>query len=345
MHRYSLRMEARKRHVFIIHDEQLANDQLAVGTMQCISLTHPKHNRPCRYLLIGDTILEIQRVIQEPCSWFIGQSTEPDGALHVATRFDVLYMAIPMLFRSRNQTKDHAGYFCSRSQLFGDCELPQSIIPCHTQLSLICDTRDSSTNDNSDCKANGDTAVYRLNDDRVIQWCRAKVDRIAECVQSDASLCPIGMERKDAHDKLQSAVPNVSILRVALGLISEYLPSSIFDMLSTSYGMSRRPNAVIAARLDTVTSTTTTTIPTVSTSSMRMSSDAVSGETITSSRWDGPPLLTHNADTRRDPFDITDSKKRKEVPKETTSAKKLAKVSTSGMKALASYFGSPAKKK
>jgi hypothetical protein len=60
-------------------------------------------DKPCRYLVVGNALLEIQRVLQEPTSWFIGQSVESDGALHVATRIDPLYLALPLLYRARNQ--------------------------------------------------------------------------------------------------------------------------------------------------------------------------------------------------------------------------------------------------
>jgi hypothetical protein len=79
---------------------------------------------------------------------------------------------------------------------------------------------DGNVDNNNDRK--DESTVYRLNDDRLLQWCRAKLERIGDSVQADASLCPIGMESKHSHDKLQLSAGNMTIICCHAQLICQY---------------------------------------------------------------------------------------------------------------------------
>jgi len=278
------------RSVFLIDDPTLANT--ACEHMDLVLLPHPKYGALARFLVIGQSILEVQSVACDPSSWFIGNSVEADGTLYAATRIDALFLALPLLQTSRNKSAEHEGYFVEPSQILNSKSFPSSVsIPDH-QWQKICDKKDG-----------WDGPVYRLNDDKLTQWLRYKVEKVAQ------SLFENQMQRES---KVDQAAPEFDRLPLAtrkcsLGLISEYLSQSNFENLLTTYNFNY--SDIYEKK------------------SSKPSSSSFNGV-----------LITGDSDLTKMPgLDNQGVKRKKEAaaPK----SKKLAKVDTKGMKSIMSFFG------
>lgn len=88
-----------------------------------------------------------------------------------------------------------------------------------SQLELICDSKEG-----------WDSNVYRLNDEKLLNWLRAKVSRISKALASHPSfrLSNTAIADDDSSGMISHAI----------GLLSEYLAADNLASLTKSYGMS-----------------------------------------------------------------------------------------------------------
>jgi len=289
--------------VFIIHDEILAKKvkENQATTFKTITLPHPKYGFATSYLLIDSNILEIQCVKRETSSWFIGDSVEEDGSLFIATRIDPIFIALPFILGEIKFKDDQTPRFQAlnnslTSSEYKDVVLLRELLT-EKELLSICDQ-----------KVFNDSKIYRINKEKIINWLKQKVLRVATRLDS-SSLAP--------HSKThQSPGDSPPLLKNAIGLISEYLPSSVFDLLLSIYKYTRED--------------------------LNPSKKVVS-------KWDPSPVISGDLDTRKTP---EESKKRKSPAsssnttpkKQSTPAKKgkprsKKEVSTKGMASISTFFG------
>jgi len=208
-------------HVFFVQqDVKLDNS----AEMQCLVFPHPKYGKAARYLIVGSSILEMQRVCQDPSSWFLGNTTQANGSFCVATRVDPLFLAIPFLLKSRQKTEENEGKFMELKQIFVDAAFPHAsrlisvVLPA--QLDLICDQREG-----------WNSPTYRINDAKLQAWLKLKVRHLCDALSQ--------------HHSFQSVVPLTvtggevgasPFQRDAIGLLSEYLAKPLVDQLLTEHG-------------------------------------------------------------------------------------------------------------
>eukprot|EP01116_Phalansterium_solitarium_P017980 TRINITY_DN4589_c0_g1_i1.p1 TRINITY_DN4589_c0_g1~~TRINITY_DN4589_c0_g1_i1.p1 ORF type:complete len:305 (+),score=68.22 TRINITY_DN4589_c0_g1_i1:50-964(+) len=220
-----------KQRIFVVHG---TSETLSEQDLVFTSLPHPKRGCQARYALTKGRILEIQRLIEEPASWFVGDSVQSDGSLYLATPVDPMFLMIPLLEASRKKTDSHAGVFCALDQVFPDtahtgfAHLHTIAKDASEQLSLLCDLNDKM-----------DEPFYRLNDDKVLRWLRCKVDRLATRLGAlDNTSAVLGGAQSSTfrESSKKAKVSTEELQRAAIGFLSEYVDPKRIEALASSYG-------------------------------------------------------------------------------------------------------------
>jgi hypothetical protein len=207
----------------------------------------------------------------------------------------------------------------------------QALQPLIAQrLSQICDV-----------KQGWDAPVYRLNESLLHRWLKRKVDALAcEMIQID-EMRPVGVDvnsSKSATSTSSDALTDVStateatttiqhhpaILRHALSMLSEYLSTSNFALLCSLYQL--EPDAVLissqaAAAVSSATGAKQST-------NWQTVGVAISGDVDTTKPVDMAAVAQK----------AQDKKRKAEELKLSSSAKKLLKAGTKGMKSMTSFF-------
>jgi len=115
-------------------------------------------------------------------------------------------------------------------QIFYSEENPnlQNLEKCNNcDLSLICDVQH-----------NEEQYFYRLNDQKVIEWLKRKVDKIGEKVASlPGSMHLVRSQAAGYRAKKDEKLSNDQLVNLSLGFLSEYLPTKFYTMLADSYGV------------------------------------------------------------------------------------------------------------
>mmetsp|Transcript_11828 Transcript_11828/g.28241 ORF Transcript_11828/g.28241 Transcript_11828/m.28241 type:complete len:338 (+) Transcript_11828:3-1016(+) len=154
--------------MMLIQDER--NDLTQPQQYSFLRFPHPRHGKSVLFVHANNNVLEIRRAGRQNFScWFVGDYCQKDGDVVFATKIDPLFLALPILDKARNKTSEHAGRFCDKEQIFSSW--PEHSADCMTlaasngmDLHVICDVKEV-----------GDDHYYRLNDDKVLAWARAKV--------------------------------------------------------------------------------------------------------------------------------------------------------------------------
>lgn len=68
-----------------LHSSLDATELDNLSTLQCISLVHPRHNKPTRFLHSATSIWEVQRIYQPPSSWIIQHGVQEGQWMEVDT--------------------------------------------------------------------------------------------------------------------------------------------------------------------------------------------------------------------------------------------------------------------
>jgi len=202
------------------------------------SFVHPKTGKLCKYALRdeGRKIFEIQRFKRIPSSYFINEEVKDDGSLFMTTQVDPLFMILRRLDQCRNRKSDlDSGVFVSLTEIFSDKNY-SPLQNAVTQIDLI-----------SDEKKLDDVLYYRLNDQKLCNWLRHKVDNIAVHFEKNASEA-MGLVRAQAsgyRSKKNETVEITQLLQIACGILSEYLPSSMLKLLKDTYGSELNSSLVL----------------------------------------------------------------------------------------------------
>jgi len=182
----------------------------------------------------NNKLLEINRVVEEPASWFINDTVQSDGSLYIATPVDPLFVIIKLLEENRKKTEEHAGYFCSLSQMLSDTNhlgyVHLTKLLKDVDVSVICDVNDQST----------DQVLYRLNDDKLLKWMRCKTDRLSQKLASYPIQTTVSSAQASTFVASTRDIKKPTeddLLRSALGFLSEYINPNRMEQLARSYGI------------------------------------------------------------------------------------------------------------
>lgn len=212
-----------KEHVFIA--ENLS--------FQIVSFLHPKTGSLVKFAVDNGArkVYEIQRMKRIPSSYFIDEEVKEDGSLFVTTPMDPLYLLLRNLEECRaSKSAGDVGVFVALYEILSRNNI-QVLGPAldTSTLGLICDE-----------KSLDDTQYYRLSNEKLVNWLRHKVDAIATHLAKDVSSA-MSIVRAQAQgyrarvDSVDDTV-RLKLVQIAVGILSEYLPPSVYKLLKDYYG-------------------------------------------------------------------------------------------------------------
>ncbi|KAL7748231.1 hypothetical protein RI367_006417 [Sorochytrium milnesiophthora] len=226
-----------------------ASDRLKV-----LHLPHPRTGSPASfgwtvgiaYEDDGASLLEIQQVPAVGTkSWFIDNAVKSDGTVTIMSPVDPLFVLLPLLDRQRCKTDDSLGRYLTVEDILHSDSVPDlmtlsesSALP--EQLKLICDHQPA-----------GAETVYRLSDERTLRWLRYKTSQLVDtydafpCLQTLNKLVSMSDELSEA-DNIRARETRI---RVAIDIVSDYLPDAWADILLRSYQLRPPVTPILCAVL------------------------------------------------------------------------------------------------
>ncbi|KAJ7378015.1 Ribonuclease H2 subunit B [Desmophyllum pertusum] len=212
--------------IFVAPESAVCSQDCGETEPVFIKIPHPRTGKELQFLLShsGEKIFEVLRFKEESRSWFVDDSVQKDGSLHVITPVDPLFLILPYLtkfsqkFRTLEQLLVDEGH-PSISRLTG-CLTTEEILN-------ICDV-----------KGDDDLQVYRLNNDKAIAWLKVKVEQTADSVSSSGVHVSKGSQSATfVRSKRHTDASRVDYVRYAFGLVSDYLSSQWSESLKESLGI------------------------------------------------------------------------------------------------------------
>ncbi|CAG8524727.1 5349_t:CDS:10 [Paraglomus occultum] len=194
-----------------------------------IRLPHPRTGQAVRYILQDQTLLEIRKVdCGSQRSWFIGNTVQSDGSLFCLTPIDPLFVLVPILDTCRRKTSDSNGLFISLEDILDGEQYPSlpklsALNNIEKYLEWVCD-----------CQVmNSGKVVFRLNDEKVMNWLKAKISHILSNFDSFNSLKQLiqHMNNDSIDDRLRKEIR----LKATIEIVMEYLPPLWRERLMAVY--------------------------------------------------------------------------------------------------------------
>jgi len=276
-----------------------------------ITLRNPGTGQAGRYL-IGGTPLQVYEVTRfpdrVPRSWFVGNTVQEDGALHLATPMDPVLLVLPRLQDAAKDAK-----FMILDQILVDKDYAaythlEEVDGLKQGLQQVCEVR-----------GEGEYCGYKLSNEKLIEYLRRKVDRITLTLQGKQVSMGGGSSsalftRATSQDAKATTGPNRILY--AIGLLSEYIDEKTSEQLQKTYGLD---GAAVAA----------------SAGAAAAAVKAPPKSDYTAPAGGSKPTRDYSSG----------ASKAKAAPKSmSASAKALAKVNKKGMSSMMSFFGKAKKK-
>mmetsp|Transcript_15086 Transcript_15086/g.22813 ORF Transcript_15086/g.22813 Transcript_15086/m.22813 type:complete len:298 (-) Transcript_15086:310-1203(-) len=280
--------------------------------LKSMQFGHPKHDKPCCYLVGDRHIYEMQTFEDdEYCSLFVDDTVCEKDTLYVVNAVDPIYLLIPSLLKQRKHSPSNAGKYCLSplDQLLSDQEMQHIVSKLsanRSELHSICDYQQVD-----------DETYYVLNDAKVVSFLDGKLKQIQDTLSQHASI-----------------TIHVNALHDALCILNEYMPDFYFVKLCEKYELNA--SRIMDPRKRKKPETTTT-------QEEVMEQENYSSE----NNFPDAKKRKYNPDNSNNALDKAMNKYCQVNPKKSvTSAtpksraiSKLSKASTKGMKSMTSYFG------
>lgn len=170
--------------VMLVQGSGTAGEVVALGAGglagKVTVLAHPRTGEMCRWMITGDDgvggtqptfdILELQvaKVASRAFnSFFIDQSVQSEGSLYIATRIDPMLLLLPLMEKRKAKW--------TRLEESLQEEGMGWLLRCkHVKADTICDVND---------QLGPDLLLYKLNEDKVMEWLQSKVTRVLTCLE------------------------------------------------------------------------------------------------------------------------------------------------------------------
>ncbi|XP_060593366.1 ribonuclease H2 subunit B-like [Ruditapes philippinarum] len=276
--------------LFIAKDEVIKLDPNTNPESIVCGLKHPRTGQRCLFLFSNEDkdIYEIVQFKEEFRSWFIGETVQHDGSLYITTPVDPVFLILPYLIQAAKSEK-----FMTLDQIVIDEDFPE----CR-RLQSSCQS--DHLENVSDVKGDDDFKAYRYNKDKALSWLKLKTENVCKVLEKK-NVCVSGAKTSEL---VQSKATEEEYMRYAFGVVSDYLPTELTNLLREHLG-----------------------IPVVA---EKRPSDAKNPPSKRAKLED----ITPNEDYSQNVKHEDKSKK----GKASTAQKKLEKVDKSGMKSMMSFF-------
>ncbi|KAI8498846.1 Ribonuclease H2 subunit B [Branchiostoma belcheri] len=193
-----------------------------------VKLLHPKTEKGAMFLFSKDNqqVLEVLAFQEEFRSWFVGESVQQDGSLHMVTPVDPLFLVLPYLVKAYE-----SGMYMPIDQLVSDGQYPE----CTRLLSCI---QPSDLEHICDVKGSGDVRACRYNKERTLEWLKQKVEQVADKL-TDSSVRVTGGAQllTFTHSLKSEQASRDDYLRYACGLVSDYISTDLSKELTQHMGI------------------------------------------------------------------------------------------------------------
>ncbi|KAF7321755.1 hypothetical protein MKEN_00697200 [Mycena kentingensis (nom. inval.)] len=218
----------------------------ALHSTRFLRLPHPRTELPTLFLA-GSSILEAQSVSPVNArSWFIDQQVVSDGKLLMFTPVDPAFLLIPVL--QAVYPENTPGMFRPADEIFEDAATnlaqssdPETSIPkddvtyftsmecCRKAMRRICEVKEITD----------DLVVFRYSRERVVDYLRAKVDRLSTPATTELSRTLVRNLAKDGLlEDGKEELLQAGRIRAACDLLGQYTPPAIRNALAATYDFS-----------------------------------------------------------------------------------------------------------
>ncbi|CAO3670979.1 unnamed protein product [Umbelopsis ramanniana] len=276
---------------------------------------------PNRYVLQQNgMLLEVQKVEAEhKQSWLIGNSVQKNGVLYMMTPIDPLFILLPVLAEIRKKSAESDGRFVQYDNIFSDADDDQRYQSLHrladipglsAQLGHLCDQQEYMQGE----------FVYRLNEDKALEWLRLKVEAVANNIDKMPVLLQYINEQLFDIDAPQTdaSIRSDAYTWAGIQVVSEYITEVWQEKLSKSYSF-------------------------INVNNLHASLTNLENKVEEHKKKQEKQLqnyVTHDptefAKAKREASDLSDQGSKK--PKLSAGQKTLAKANIRGMKSLTSFF-------
>ncbi|KAJ7537717.1 hypothetical protein O6H91_11G018400 [Diphasiastrum complanatum] len=172
------------------------------GDGRFLHLRNPKSGTRSCYILMDESLQELQWFKQRYGSWFIGDSVCEDGSLYLASPIDPIFMALPILEEARLKKGDDKGKFRSLEDIMfleGYPAYRQLMPTIRNSIDAVCEVKEIGTE-----------KYYRLDDCKVLGWLCCKVKQTSDALKSSGT-------------NLFSMYTEEDLNVYTIGLLGEYL--------------------------------------------------------------------------------------------------------------------------
>ncbi|KYR01642.1 hypothetical protein DLAC_01645 [Tieghemostelium lacteum] len=205
------------------------NNKETTVDYKIISLPHPKTLELTRFIHhpSTNTLLEINKFLSKPSSWFINNSVRHDGSLYLASPIDPLFLILPFLEKLRGNVEKDGGMFGELSSAKNDESFSQltRLSFNNDQLSLICQVKDICGH-----------PMYRLDDTKLMLWLRCKVSKLSlHLKETNTNIYTSSSNQVSAN--VPKEVSKEALMTMSIGFLGEYLSTNHIKLLETFFGV------------------------------------------------------------------------------------------------------------
>ncbi|XP_067948976.1 ribonuclease H2 subunit B-like [Watersipora subatra] len=274
-------------------------DQLLRGDdFHIVTLKHPKSDLPTQFAFSQDysILAEILEHKPDTGSWFIGSEVSSAGSILYMTKYDPIFLIIPYLLQQHQTNPER---YSPLEQLLEDDSYPHARKLCRcANIELL--------NQVSDVKGADDYKAYKYDNEKLMNWLKAKVEKVATYLKNSNMHVQTGAQSSE-FVRSRADTQDGDFTHYSFGIVSDNIPASIADALREHLGLPKHePPAEEPANKKAKTS--------------------------------APDYLEDiNAGVLSERKQITDKKL-------SSTQKKLAKIDKTGMKSLTSFFAPKQKK-
>lgn len=196
------------------------------STLKMLTLRHPGSQGSSKFLYNTEKrkIFELTSHKDKYSSWFVDSTVKENGALHIATAFDPLYVILFYLHKNRLQDK-----FMLLNQILVDEEFPD----CRN-LDEGC-SNDAIQQNIADSSGSGKFVGYRYSQKKTMKWLRIKVNQTAKAIKDSGIF--IAQSEDDVSSKENEGIEH---LEYAFGIVCNYVNEDIKEHLRKHLGLRSR---------------------------------------------------------------------------------------------------------
>lgn len=193
-------------------------------SVEVVTLKHPYSGDGCKFLLStsGNSIYEIRTQKEKTASWLLDETIKGDGTMYICSKFDPLYLILPYLMKACSN-----GKFVLLNQVLKDEDYPD----CSKLIKLCSNENILNIADES---GSGDFIGFKYSREKTLAWLTIKINGIKMALGRSGMF----ISASDEDDKENEDIH----LAYAFGILSNYIPSDIANILQSHLNIKKKPD-------------------------------------------------------------------------------------------------------